>query len=276
MYLTLTVALVLGQIVGSESQYTVRAGDSLTKIGARVGVSPEGLAEANGLDLSGRLRIGQILNVDNRHIVPSLKDARIVVNVPQRMLFWVTPEGRVEGFPVAAGRRSWMTPRGDFTVTSKETDPTWDVPASIQEEMRREGRPVLTHVPPSPENPLGKYWIGLSIPGVGIHGTNAPAGIYSLITHGCVRLHPDDIAQLFSQVEIGVQGRIIYETVLIARDGDSVFLEVHPDTYGRATEPMAIVLERSRTGGYLDMLDLKRVEEAIRKRDGVLRDVTRR
>src|SRR5207244_4257585 len=59
-----------------------------------------------------------------------------------------------------------------------------------------QGKPVLTHVPPSPANPLGKYWLGLSIPGVGIHGTNAPSSIYNLQTHGCIRLHPDDIEKL--------------------------------------------------------------------------------
>lgn len=277
MYLTLTVAaLFVAQIVGSESQYTVRAGDSLTKIGARFGVSPESLADANGLDLSDPLRIGQILSLNNRHIVPSLEGARIVVNVPQRMLFWVSSDGMVESFPVAAGKRSWKTPMGDFTVANLETDPTWDVPASIQEEMRREGKPVVTKVPPSPQNPLGKHWIGLSIRGVGIHGTNAPATIYSLVTHGCIRLHPDDIAQLFAQVEIGVHGRIIYETVLIARDGDSVFLEVHPDAYGKNPDVLGIVMERARSEGYADLLDRSLVEQVIRERDGVAHDVTRR
>ena len=277
MYVPVAVAaLFLLQVVGSETSYTIQTGDSLTKIGARFGVSPESLADANGLKLSTRLQIGQPLRINNRHIVPSVEGARIVVNIPQRMLFWVSSDKTIEGFPIAAGKRGWKTPVGDFTVASREVDPTWDVPLSIQAEMQREGKPVLTRVPASPQNPLGKYWIGLTIPNVGIHGTNAPASIYSLVTHGCIRLNPEDIEQLFSQIEIGMRGRIIYETVLIAREGDSLFLEVHPDTYGRAPEPMAIILERARMGGYLDMLDLTRVAEDIRKLDGVLRDVTRR
>jgi L,D-transpeptidase ErfK/SrfK len=182
----------------------------------------------------------------------------------------------VQAFPIAAGRRSWQTPTGDFTVETLETDPIWDVPISIREEMRRQGTRVVTQVPPGPNNPLGKYWIGLSIPGVGIHGTNVPSSIYSLVTHGCIRLHPGDIEQLFPQIETGMPGRITYEPVLIARIGNSVFVEVHPDPYGKALDPMAWIIERARQEGYLDMLDLNLLREAIRKRDGVARDVTRR
>jgi L,D-transpeptidase ErfK/SrfK len=277
MYLSIGAAvLFMGQIIGSESVYTVRAGDSLTTVGARFGVSARVLAEANDVVPTSHLSVGHVLEIDNRHLTPSLDGARIVVNIPQRMLFWVSTENEVQAFPIAAGKRTWKTPIGDFGVATRETDPTWDVPLTIQEEMRREGRPVLTHVPPSPQNPLGKYWLGLTIPGVGIHGTNAPASIYSLVTHGCIRLHPDDIAQLFSQVEIGTRGRIVYEPVLIARVGDRLFLEVHPDAYGTGPEPLGKVLEQARSGGYADMLDLPLVKETIRKRDGIARDVTRR
>jgi len=268
--------LAVAQLTGSVSPYTVRSGDSLTTIGARFGVSPGVLAAANTLDSKAHLKVGQLLTIDNRHIVPSVDNVNIIVNVPQRTLFWLTSDGTVQGFPIAAGKPSWKTPLGDFTIATLETDPTWDVSPSIQEEMRREGKPVLTHVPPSPENPLGKYWMGLTIPGVGIHGTNAPSSIYGLVTHGCIRLHPDDIEQLFPQVEIGMRGKIVYESVLITRVGDAVFLEVHPDSYAMTRDAQTIVKERAQSGGFVDMVDLGLVREVIRKRDGIARDVTRR
>lgn len=276
MHFSIVAALILAQIVGSEFPYTVRAGDSLTKIGARFGVSPAGLAAANGLGLSSRVVVGRSLTVNTRHIVPSIEGARIVVNVPQRMLFWIPSDGSIQEFPVAAGRRAWETPVGDFTVATRETDPTWDVPLSIQAEMRREGKPVLKRVPPSPQNPLGKYWIGLSTPNLGIHGTNSPSSIYSLVTHGCMRLHPEDIEQMFPQVEIGMSVRIVYEPVLMTREGDAVFLEVHPDTYGMAADARKAIMERARLKGYFELVDQALVEEAFRKRDGVVRNVTRR
>ena len=260
--------------MGAESLYTVQRGDSLTSVGARLGVPVRVLASRNGLGPESHLQSGQRLKIDNRHIVPTA-EAKIVVNIPQRMLFWFGTESSIQAFPIAAGRRSWRTPRGDFSVVLLETDPTWEVPLSIQEEMRKQGRPVLTHVPPSPANPLGKYWIGLSIPGVGIHGTNQPTTIFGLVTHGCVRLHPDDIATLFSQVELGTAGTILYEPVLITRIGNSVYLEVHPDEYGLASAPLATVMERARSAGYLEMLNLSLVRDAIRRRDGIARNVTR-
>lgn len=277
-----SIAFLLIQLVGSEFVYTVQPGDSLTSVGARFGVNVRVLADENGITPSSLLRPGQTLRVDNRHIVPEPPeladrgDALITVNLPQKMLFFSIGDRLVRAVPIAAGKPSWRTPLGDFTVGVKETDPTWDVPVSIQEEMRRAGKPVLTRVLPSPENPLGKYWLGLSLPGIGIHGTNAPASIYSAATHGCIRVHPEDIEQLFQEIEIGTQGRIVYEPVLVVREGNLVFLEVHPDIYRKGIDALSTAFDRARAGGLLYMVDFTRVQEVILKREGIARDVTHR
>jgi L,D-transpeptidase ErfK/SrfK len=270
-----TLLLVLLQLLGGDNTATVRPGDSLTSIGARFGADARVIGEANGLKAPYPIYSGQTLKIENRHIVPDLKDAEIVINVPQRMLFHLGSDGIVHAYPVAAGKASWKTPTGDFTILTMETNPTWEVPVSIQEEMRREGKPVLTRVPPSPGNPLGAFWLGLSLPGIGIHGTNSPASIYSLATHGCIRLHPDDIKTLFTQVSVGTKGRIIDEPLLMVRSGESIFLEVHPDLYRKETITLEGVQERARSGGYLDALDLTAVQDVLKKRDGIARDVTR-
>ena len=88
--------------------------------------------------------------------------------------------------PAAVGRSTWPTPSGEFHVAHKEVNPIWDVPPSIQEEMRRLGRPVVPRISPGPENPLGDLWIGLSLPNIGIHGTNAPDTVPGYTTHGCI------------------------------------------------------------------------------------------
>jgi L,D-transpeptidase ErfK/SrfK len=270
------VVLLVAQIVGGEFIHTVEPGESLTSIGARAGVDVRVLAEANGLKAPDRLKPGLELHIDNRHIVPPAGDVEIVINIPQRMLFRFAQGQLSCGFPIAAGQADWRTPLGEFEVILMEEDPTWDVPASIQEEMRRSGKRVLTHVPPGPGNPLGKYWIGLSLPGIGIHGTNAPTSIYKLATHGCIRLHPDDVRKLFPEIDVGTRGRVIYEPVLITNVGDLVFLEVHSDAYKKGSDPLRKVLDTARAGGYLGMLDLPLVHEVIKKRDGIARDVTRR
>jgi L,D-transpeptidase ErfK/SrfK len=272
----ISVLLLLAQIVGGEFIYTAQQGDSLTSIGARFGVDIAVLAEANELQSNERLQKGQTLKIDNRHIIPPVEGIDLVINIPQLMLFYFDPDGVSCGCPIAAGKPDWRTPLGEFEIISKEEDPTWDVPVSIQEEMRRSGKAVLTHVPPSPANPLGKYWIGLSLPGIGIHGTNAPTSIYKPITHGCIRLQPEDVRNLFPKLQIGMRGRIIYEPVLIAHADNKIFLEVHPDSYKLGSDPIQKVMVVAHAGGFADMLDMRLVKEVIRKRDGIARDVTRR
>lgn len=275
-FVALYLFFFLSQITGGEFSYTVMPGDSLTSVGARFGVDVRVIAESNQLDPASRLNIGQSLRIDNRHIAPESRGADIVINVPQRLLFYYRGGGIFRRYPISAGKRTWPTPIAEFSVVSTERDPVWDVPLSIQEEMRNQGKPVITQVPPSPQNPLGKYWIGLSLPAVGIHGTNAPVSIYKLETHGCIRLHPEDIEDLFSIVQPGDVGRIIYETVFMARIGDFVFLEVHPDPYRNGSHSLAEVSEIARAAGFLDAVDWTLAEDVIRKRDGVARDVTRR
>jgi L,D-transpeptidase ErfK/SrfK len=262
------------QIIGSDFMYTIQKGDSLTSIGSRFGVDARVIAETNSLQ-SDKLAIGQALRIDNRHIVPPSNRVSILVNVPQRMLFYFSPASAPTAYPVAAGRAGWRTALGDFQVVRMEENPTWYVPVSIQNEMRRNGKPVLTRVPPSPENPLGKFWIALNIGGIGIHGTNAPASIYHLVTHGCIRLHPDDISDLYSKVSLGMNGRVIYEPVLLAHIENDIFLEAHPDPYKLGEDPLAQTLNEARDGGFLESLDLELVKEVIRKRDGIARNVGR-
>src|SRR5713101_4858235 len=132
------------------------------------------------------------------------------------MLFFFDSGKLVSSYPVAVGRPTWRTRLGSFTVTSREENPIWRVPRSIQIEMASEGEEVRTVVLPGPDNPLGRYALHLSIAGYLIHGTIAPRSIYTFQTHGCIRLHPDDIASLYPQIAVGEAGEIEYEPSLLA------------------------------------------------------------
>lgn len=261
-------------LVGSQFTYTVRRGDSLTRVGARFGIDAAVLAALNGLKPRALLKPGQRLLVDNRHVVPTGVADGILINIPQRMLF-LFKNGELAGhYPVAVGRPDWQTLIGHFTVLSKEKDKVWIVPQSIQEEMRREGKPVKKRVPPGPKNPLGRYWLRIA-PNCGIHGTIFPASIYTFQTHGCVRLLPDDIHALYDQVSVGTAIEIIYEPVLLARLPDgAVFLEVHPDVYQRSDDPAGTV-ERAAAGGNVprSVLDWNRVEAVIEEERGSAQEV---
>jgi L,D-transpeptidase ErfK/SrfK len=263
------------QLVGGSLTYVVQKGDSLTSIGARFGVGVSALAESNRISVNSILREGRRLLIDNRHIVPDVLSDGFVINIPQKMLFFFKQDQPNRAFPVALGRWDWRTPTGVFTVVIKEENPVWNVPKSIQEEMRREGKVVEERVPPCPENPLGKHWLGLSIRGIGIHGTIAPASIYQFQTHGCIRLNGDDIAEIFPQVREGTPGRIIYQRLLVARVGERLFLEVHRDIYRKQPDPLAILSAIAKTHNLEFLLDWSIAKAIIAKQDGAVHEVTK-
>lgn len=267
--------LLSEQLVGGEFTYAVQPGDSLTAIGARFGVSSTLLASRNSLAPPARLKIAQALTVDNRHIVPRAIDDGIVVNIPQRMLYLFKESQARRAYPVALGKQDWPTPSGRFKIAVKEENPVWDVPKSIQEEMRREGKVVKTCVPPGPDNPLGKHWLGLSIEGYGIHGTIAPSSIYQFQTHGCIRLHPDDVAELFPAVERGTPVLLVYQRLLLARSGGRVFLEVHRDIYGKQPGAERELRQLADREDLTTQIDWLVADAIIRGQQGIAREITK-
>jgi L,D-transpeptidase ErfK/SrfK len=263
------------QIVGQEFTYTLQEGDTLASIGARFGVSVDLLAANNNLSASSLLKIGHALLVDNRHIVANDLGDGIVINIPQRMLFYFRDGRLIRHFPVGLGRPDWPTPTAPFKIVAKVENPTWYVPRSIQEEMRREGQVVKSCVPPGPDNPLGNHWLGLSIGGYGIHGTNDPTTIYQFRLHGCVLAHNDDIAQLFDDVALGTSGILVYRRLLIARVDDRVFLEIHRDIYERQPSVQEQFEATINIFHLESMIDRDLAQDTIRKQEGIARDITR-
>lgn len=263
-------------VVGSEIAYSAAEGDSLSSVGARFGVDVAALASANGLTSRSRLVPGQKLRVDGRHLVPALPEWGIVVNIPQRFLFYAEEGKPVLAFPVAVGKRDWKTPTGRFEIATRERHPVWDVPVSIQAEMRRLGHRALTKVPPGPDNPLGDYWMGLSGSGCGIHGTNAPASIYGFRTHGCIRLHPSDVAELFDRVVVGLSVEIVYRPVLLAKTDDgAIFVEVNPDPYRKVLDSVGVIRALATQSGLEGEIDWDLVASAAKEKQGTARRVDR-
>jgi L,D-transpeptidase ErfK/SrfK len=260
-------------LVGGRTVYEVKAGDTLGSIGARFGVARATLLELNQLTSPNALSPGQQLVVDNTHIAVAHPQVNVTINIAQRLL--VLAEGeRVRAYPVTVGQRTWPTPVGAFTIMSKEIDPVWDVPVSIQREMEHQGKPVITRMEPSPLNPLGRHWIGLSLPGLGIHGTNAPSSIYAFASHGCIRMHPDDVADLFERVTVGTTGVLVYQPIILAVFGDRIWLEAHPDQYRRSGDAMSAVRDAADRAGLRAVIDWTLVGDVIRQRRGRAIDVT--
>jgi lipoprotein-anchoring transpeptidase ErfK/SrfK len=114
---------------------------------------------------------------------------RLVVSIPDRMLAVVENDQVVEVYAVAVGAPATPSPVGVFTIVNRVTDPTYYRPGRI--------------VAPGPRNPLGTRWMGLSLKGYGIHGTDKPQSIGYAKSMGCIRLRNSDVERLFERVRPG-------------------------------------------------------------------------
>ena len=274
-YLPFAMAEPLGfPVAGGVFEYTVQPGDYLIKIGARFGVAAAVLSRENGLKYNAKLMPGKKLIIDNRHIIPEAREEGLLINLPQRMLYYFRDWELAAAYPVGLGKPSWPTPAGSFTVIDKAVNKAWRVPKSIQEEMRREGQIVKTEVPPGPDNPLGKHWLGLSLTSIGIHGTIAPASIYHFQSHGCIRLHPDDIEALFAQIERGATGSIIYAPLLLTESDGRIFVEAHRDIYNESDVSLAALEQLANDAMLSDRINWLHAADVLEQKDGIARDVT--
>ena len=262
-------------IIGGPATYVVKDGDTVTSIAARHAVSTQSILDLNTLQGRVTLTAGQQLRIDNTHIALGDPGVAITINVPQRLLFFRDGE-TVTAYPITVGRRAWPTPRGPFTVVEKEINPAWDVPVSIQREMERQGKPVVTRMEPGPGNPLGAHWLRLSLPGIGIHGTNAPSSIYRFGSHGCIRMHPDDIASLFPRIAVGARGVIVYQPILIALLDDRIWLEANRDEYRLAPDRFAYVRAVAEQFGLTTAIDWTIANRVLAEQNGRAYDVSTR
>lgn len=209
-------------------------------------------------------------------VLPATPQRGITLNLAERRIYYFPPSVDSETvwvmtFPVGIGREGWQTPTGPSTVIRKTAQPSWTPPQSIREESLRQGIILPDQVPPGPDNPLGEYAIHLSLPGYLLHGTNKPDGIGMRVSHGCIRLYPEDIETLFNYVELGTPVWIIDQADKIGWRGDFLYLESHPVAYGRSRyHELELINEIKRVVGYKQVeLDWSLVEQVHRRADGV-------
>jgi L,D-transpeptidase ErfK/SrfK len=207
---------------------------------------------------------GQNLVIPTQWILPSTKLFGLVINLPEFRLYHFIPETKiVSTYPVGIGDVGWETPVAVSHIIYRQVDPTWLVPKSLRAKYG------ATTIPPGPKNPLGKYWLGLSLSGYGIHGTNSPWGIGRRVSHGCIRLYPEHIALLFENVSVNTPVEIIYEPVKIGVQDQSIFIEVHPDIYNRIPDMQAQTFRRLHELGIFSDVSVSLVKDALEKQNGL-------
>lgn len=167
-----------------------------------------------------------------QYVLPNVPRRGVVLNIASKRLFYfpAVAEGEsieVMTYPIGIGRVGWETPLGATSVVSKARNPHWYVPASVRKEHAEMGDPLPAVVLPGPDNPLGLHVLKLGIPGYLIHGTNQPYGVGMRVSHGCVRLYPENIELLYSLVNVGEEVRIINEPYLAGRANGDLYFESH-------------------------------------------------
>ncbi len=220
-------------VIGAVSTVTARHEDTLVDIARRHGLGYQDIVRANpGVNVwvPGE---GTEIVLPTRFVLPPVPRSGVVLNLAEYRMYYF-PEPRdgepawVMTYPISIGRMDWETPLGMTKVISKVVDPAWYPPQSVRDEHAAEGDILPRVVPPGPDNPLGSRAMRLGLPGYLIHSTNRPAGVGMRVTHGCIRMFPEDIEFLFEQIDVRTPVRIINEPVKLGWDGDELVMEVHP------------------------------------------------
>ena len=221
-------------LIGAITTVHARYEDTLPDIARAKGLGHLEIKLANpGVDtwLPGE---GEEIVLPTLFVLPDAPRNGIVLNIPEMRLYYFPPGQTTDEtievitHPVGVGRQGWGTPYINTRIIQKKTRPSWYPPESIRKEHAEMGDPLPKRVPPGPNNPLGNYAMRLGLPEYIIHGTNKPFGIGMRVSHGCIRLYPEDIKSLYQQVKLKTPVNIVNQPYKVGIYNDRVYLEAHP------------------------------------------------
>ena len=245
-------------IIGAAVIHKVQQGETLLDIARIHHLGYLELIQANpGID-PWVPPVGLAINIPSTWILPQQRTLGFVLNIPELRLYYYISATEVMTFPLGIGMEGWDTPAGKYWIGEKRKNPVWYVPKSIQEEME-EPRKVI---PPGPENPLGSHWMRLSATSYGIHGTNNPWAVGRKVTHGCLRLYPEDIAFLFPKVSSNTPVEIMYKRAKVGFREGKPYFQIY--RYHNA-EDGNLLVELIQAVRKLELsVDLRRMREMLR------------
>jgi len=239
-------------IIGENGSMTTVYEDSLPDLAQRYSLGYYEIIRANPAVDVWVPGAGKHLTLPGKRILPPGPRDGIVVNLPEHRLYFYPKPRRGEKpavitYPVSIGKMDWRTPLGETRIVSKVRNPSWTPPESVRKEHAERGDILPKVVPAGPDNPLGAFAMRLAVGGGSylIHGTNNPLAVGMAVTHGCIRMYPEDIAALFPLVPVGTKVRLVNEPVKAAWSQGQLLIEVHPpvDAEGQSIEPDLQVLE---------------------------------
>jgi len=274
-----------GDLVGEPRWAEARHEDTLIDVAREHNLGYDEIVNANpGVDpwLPGA---GVRIELAKHRVLPMAERRGIVINLPEHRLYYFPganegEEAEVYSFPVSIGKMDWRTPLGVTKIVQKVKDPPWYPPQSVRDEHAKNGDILPAVVPAGPDNPLGRFAMRLGVPGGAylLHGTNRPAGIGMQVTHGCMRLYPEDIEALFGMVPVGTPVTIVNEPFKAGWQGGRLWVEVHPALKEDVVEPPTLtdlsrlVVEATREA--LVPVDWTAVQRAFAESRGIPVPVT--
>lgn len=265
-------------VIGELKTYKIKGRESLIEIARNFDLGYNEITSANpgldpfipGADKQIEIPSAWILPDCQPGIQPegqpgSQTEEVICINLSEMRLYYFFRQDesrRVMTFPIGIGREGYDTPLGDYTIIEKTENPAWFVPESI----RLENPQLPKIVPAGPDNPLGTHALRLSLGTVLIHGTNKPWGVGRRVSHGCIRLYPEDIPLLFQAVKKGTPVKIIRQPVKIGIRDSRIYVEVSRDAYKDNMSYMNEVLKILRRNHVLEKINNYKLRQAIREK----------
>ena len=258
-------------VIGSLKTHKTKPGESLIELARRFGLGFNEITEANPLLDPFVPGDGVTITVPTAWVLPDLPSYDgIVINLSEmRLYYFQRAKKSVVTFPIGIGSEGKETPEGTFTIVEKTVNPSWYVPQSILKE-----KPELPRVvPPGPDNPLGSHAMRLSERTVLIHGTNRPYAVGRKASHGCIRMYPEDIPNLFQRVPKNTKVTIIRQPVKVGMAGDRVYIEIHKDkelNMNYFNEAVRLLVKH----GVFKLVDKDKMLAAVREKRGVPVDIS--
>jgi L,D-transpeptidase ErfK/SrfK len=257
-------------LVGEPIALTVTFADQFATLAMKYDLGFEELRHANpDVDpwIPGE---GARVVLPTQFMLPPGPRTGVVINLPEyRLYYFPKASGTVMTFPIGIGRTGFQTPAATTKIVAKIVNPTWYPTKGHRLEHAETGDTLPASVPPGPDNPLGHLAIQLTLPGYFLHGTNKPFGVGQRVSHGCVRLYPDDIQSFADAVPIGIEVRIIDAPMKVSWQDGTLWLEAHPPLEGEPDMAKMTQLVNRAIAGRNIVVDWTRAEEIARTSTGM-------
>lgn len=265
-------------LLGGTQQIYTQPDDNVIVLAQRYDVGYNMIQNANPqLDLNRGFLPNTPVLISTRTILPDAPREGIVVNLPEMRLYYFDGKGHISLYPIGIGQIGKTIPIRKTHVWQKKMNPIWTPTVSELKFNEAKGIHLPKHMPPGPDNPLGKYGIYLGIPTFLIHSTIFPESIGRRGSFGCIRVLEKDVQVLFSEVQPRLPVVIVNQPIKFAKENQRLYLEMHPplEEVDRSKMNLPELAKQSLvlTQGETWLMDWQGISYVNREKDGMPHEI---